>query len=225
MSIDLRYKDIVNNMNDYWFHIIGCGAIGSSAAMQLARMNASHFSLYDPDIVEEHNIGIQQYNYDDVDEPKVDALKKHILSINKKAVVNVHQGKLNEWYAQRGGEKEIAVLGVDSMSARLDCLKVLMMYRKEKVFPELLIDGRMGSEHYQQYSFISPTIRNYMKTWYDDDQGDPEPCSARGTSYCGNMSGSFIVNAIRKYLTKQPMETEISFNFPTMTLAKKVKYS
>ena len=44
MSIDLRYKDIVNNMNDYWFHIIGCGAIGSSAAMQLSRMNASHFS-------------------------------------------------------------------------------------------------------------------------------------------------------------------------------------
>ena len=59
------------------------------------------------------------------------------------------------------------------------------------------------------------------ETWYPDNEGDPEPCNAKATSYCSNMSGSFIVNAIRKYVTKQPYDREICFNFPAMMLGKK----
>ena len=36
MSVTMRFEDIVNNMNEYTFHMLGCGAIGSSAAIQLA---------------------------------------------------------------------------------------------------------------------------------------------------------------------------------------------
>ena len=40
-------------MNEYTYHILGCGAIGSSTAIQLARMGAEVFYLYDFDKVEE----------------------------------------------------------------------------------------------------------------------------------------------------------------------------
>ena len=79
----------------------------------------------------------------------------------------------------------------------------------------------MGGEHYQQYVFTDVTLSKYLKTWYSDEEGDPEPCNIKATTYCSNMAGSFIVNAIRKVVTKSPHETELTFNFPMMTLQKK----
>ena len=49
MERNSRFADIVSNMNDYSYHILGCGAIGSSAAIQLVRMGAIEFVLYDFD--------------------------------------------------------------------------------------------------------------------------------------------------------------------------------
>ena len=73
MERNSRYVDIVSNMNDYSYHILGCGAIGSSAAIQLARMGAESFALYDGDTVEEANIGVSQYNISDIGKFKVNA--------------------------------------------------------------------------------------------------------------------------------------------------------
>ena len=49
--ITTRFRDIVSNMNEYTYHILGCGAIGSSVATQLARMGGENFVLYDMDTV------------------------------------------------------------------------------------------------------------------------------------------------------------------------------
>ena len=76
MSNDLtsRYDGIVNNIHEYNYHILGCGAIGSSAALQLVRMGASNLCLYDYDKVDIGNIGVSQYDMRHVDKPKVEAL-------------------------------------------------------------------------------------------------------------------------------------------------------
>ena len=78
--INTRSSELVNNLDEFTFHILGCGAIGSSAALQIARMGANRFCLYDMDKVEEPNVGVSQYTYDDIDKPKVDALQNHLLS-------------------------------------------------------------------------------------------------------------------------------------------------
>ena len=59
--INTRSSELVNNLENFTFHILGCGAIGSSAALQIARMGATQFCLYDMDKVEEVNIGVSQY--------------------------------------------------------------------------------------------------------------------------------------------------------------------
>ena len=115
-------------------------------------------------------------------------------------------------------EKDIIILGFDSMKSRLEAMEICLSYKGFK--PGLLIDGRMGAEHYQQYTFLKPTLKKYLKTWYSDEEGDAEPCNAKATSYCSNMSGSFISNTIRKVLTGQPFNTELWFNFPTLMLGK-----
>ena len=104
------------------------------------------------------------------------------------------------------------------MKSRKHAVQEICSNKQTKPF--LLIDGRMGGEHYQQYLFKNLTLSKYLKTWYSDEDGDAEPCNVKATSYCSNMAGSMIVNAIRKVVTGSPYESMLTFNFPTMTLQK-----
>ena len=216
MSVTLRFEDIVSNMNEYTFHMLGCGAIGSSAATQLARSGAENFCLYDYDKVEEHNIGVSQYDFRHIGMMKAVALMNMMMEINTHARIECKVGLFKELYPYGN---DIVILGFDSMKSRIEAVETVLKARNNSIL--CLIDGRMGAETYQQYNFPKPTIDRYTETWYPDEQGSEEPCNAKATSYCSNMSGSFIVNAIRKFVTKQPMEKEILFHFPTMMLDSK----
>ena len=214
----MRYRDLVSNMNEFTFHMLGCGAIGSSAAIQLARLGATNFCLYDNDVVEEPNIGVSQYVIQDLGKKKVDALNSHLIDIiGHDLNINVFCERFGEFYWQ--DHNDIVVLGFDSMKSRLEAVEILCKHKNFK--PQAIIDGRMGAEHYQQYLLAKPTLKSYIKTWYSDEEGDPEPCSAKATSYCSNMAGAFIANTVRKMITNQPTEKEIVFNFPVMMLSTK----
>jgi tRNA A37 threonylcarbamoyladenosine dehydratase len=164
MSMTERFSEILgNNMESYAFHILGCGAIGSSAATQLARMGATRMILHDMDTVAMENIGVSQYTFKDLDKLKVNALKKIVSHINPVCIVEACHGEFNDaLYLPDPMLKNIIVLGFDSMASRLEA-----------------------------------------------------------TSYCSNMSGSFIANAVRKVITGQPFNKEFNFNFPTLMLGKK----
>lgn len=217
MSLTTRFSEIVDNFNECVYHILGCGAIGSSAALQLVRMGAEEFLIYDFDRVSEENIGVSQYTVKDINHRKVIALKRHMLDINPKANVTAIPNRF-EVFEHTDKEKNVMILAFDNMDSRKSAVESAL---KSKHKPWLLIDGRMGAEHYQQYTLLNPTIRDYMKTWYSDDNGSDEPCNAKATAYCSNMSGSFIANQIRKAITDSPVNSEFFFNFPTLTLAER----
>ena len=212
--INARSEGIIS-LEGLCFHIVGCGAIGSSTALQLIRMGAHNFYLYDFDKVELHNIGVSEYINEDVGQFKVDALKCRLKAIMENIYVNTFNKKLEDYYPDYSMNQNIVILGVDSMSTRLEIMEILCSHVDK---PDLVIDGRMGSEQFQQYVFKNISIKKYKKTWYSDKESDTEPCNMKATSYCSNMSGSFICNAIRKYITKQPYEKELIFNFPGMIL-------
>ena len=215
LELSSRYTGLMNNFHEYSFHVLGCGAIGSSAAIQLARSGATKFFLYDMDKVETVNIGVSQYDIRHVGCKKVDALEEIITQINKDVEISTVHGEFKEyWY---NGEKDIAILGFDTMNVRMDAVKILCANKQK---PMCIIDGRMGAEHYQQYLISKPNIDKYEKIWYSDDDMSTDPCNAKATSYCSNMSGSFIANAVRKFVTGQPFNGNFSFNFPTMMMNK-----
>ena len=215
-GINMRSEGLVSNLHEYTFHILGCGAIGSSAATQLARAGAEKFLLYDMDNVATENIGVSQYSGEHIEMKKVEALNEILLGINYKCNIMMYPEYYNMFRYQ--DNNDIVILGFDSMKSRREAVEDICSNKRTK--PYLLIDGRMGGEHYQQYVFTNVTLANYLKTWYSDDNGDPEPCNVKATTYCSNMAGSFIVNAIRKIVTKSPYEKELTFNFPSMTLQK-----
>ena len=216
MAINMRSRGLVDNLNQFNFHILGCGAIGSATALQLVRMGAENFCLYDNDEVDTGNIGVSQYTLYDIGNKKVDCLKSDILDINNTAEVMCADELFSNYIYMN--DDDIIILGFDSMKSRLDAVKALTGWKHSK--PYALIDGRMGAEHYQQYTILRPTLKKYQEVWYSDENGSEEPCNMKATSYCSNMSGSFIANAIRKVVTKQPYEKFISFHFPTMSIEK-----
>ena len=218
--INQRSEGIVNKMNHYIYHILGCGAIGSSAAVQLCRMGGEIFNLYDFDMVEEANIGVSQYTQDDIGKYKVNALEDHLTNISPSVTAHTNNERFTQ-YAPTGNDRDIIILGFDSMESRLEAVSIICDKLIPKEYqPKCIIDGRMGAEHYQQYIINEPTLSKYKKYWYTDESGSEEPCNAKATSYCSNMSGSFIANAVRKIVMKQPYNKEFSFNFPTMLLQK-----
>jgi hypothetical protein len=216
MSITARSEGLFNGMGNYTFHMLGCGAIGSSAALQLARMGAVYLHLYDRDKVEEVNIGVSQYVQSDLSKAKVDALKGHLLDINPEMIIDTHNGDFELFHFQ--DHNDIVILGFDSMKSRLEAVTIICSNPTTR--PKCIIDGRMGAEHYQQYVLPKPTLNRYKEVWYPDEQGDEEPCNAKATSYCSNMSGSFIANSVRKFITNAPLNNNFSFHFPTMMLEK-----
>ena len=215
LELSSRYSSLMNNFHEYSFHVLGCGAIGSSAAIQLARSGATKFFLYDMDKVETVNIGVSQYDSRHVGIQKVKALGYILEDINPDCEIECINGEFKEyWY---NGDKDIAILAFDTMNVRMEAVKVLCANKQK---PMCIIDGRMGAEHYQQYIIPKPDIDKYEKIWYSDDNMSTDPCNAKATSYCSNMSGSFIANAVRKFVTGQPFNDNFSFNFPTMMMNK-----
>ena len=63
-------------------HIIGCGAVGSTLAENLAHLGVKQFSLYDFDTVEPHNVANQMFTSEDIGKLKVDAVAEMITKIN-----------------------------------------------------------------------------------------------------------------------------------------------
>ena len=116
-ALKSRYEGIVNNLYEYSFHILGCGAIGSSAATQLARSGAINFFLYDMDKVEDVNVGVSQYNVQHVGKDKVQALNELITDINPETEVECLQGYFKEYIYN--GKKDIARLAFDTMDIRM----------------------------------------------------------------------------------------------------------
>ena len=71
--------------------LIGCGSVGSLAALELARSGVGHFLLIDSDILGYHNLCRHQCGALDVGRYKTDCLKDRIEQINPYAeVLTVH---------------------------------------------------------------------------------------------------------------------------------------
>ena len=216
MRINERSSGLIEDFDNKIFHILGCGAIGSAAATQLARMGADRFVLYDLDKVEVQNVGVSYYIYQDITKPKVVALHEHLKHINPEIRATEQFGRFSK-FIKPLGEGDVVILGFDSMDSRLEAAEAAL---KRPNKPYLLIDGRMGAEEYHQFTLKNPTLKQYKTTWYSDVDAEDEPCNAKATSYCSNMSGAFIANAIKKTLNNEPCPKQFFFTFPGLVLGK-----
>ncbi|HEY5955838.1 MAG TPA: sulfur carrier protein ThiS adenylyltransferase ThiF [Polyangiaceae bacterium] len=74
--------------------IAGCGGLGSTLAVALARSGVGRLTLVDFDIVEPSNLNRQQFFVDQIGLPKVDALADNLARINPYVELDRHRMRL-----------------------------------------------------------------------------------------------------------------------------------
>jgi sulfur carrier protein ThiS adenylyltransferase len=74
--------------------IAGCGGLGSTVAVALARSGVGRLVLVDFDVVEPSNLNRQQYFVDQIGLPKVEALAANLARINPNVACKLHELRL-----------------------------------------------------------------------------------------------------------------------------------
>jgi molybdopterin/thiamine biosynthesis adenylyltransferase len=193
-------------------HLIGCGGIGSLAALALGKLGCCHLHLYDDDHVEEHNVPNQFFRTSDVGRPKVEALAE---------ILEAFTGTRPQAHPRRVQDERlrgIVVSGVDSMAARMVIWQKAVRHRAGIL---LYLDGRLGAEVCRLYA-IRPAdpddVRAYERSLYDDGQAEVLSCTAGAIIYTGFAMASLIADQVKKFATGETVGREILFDLKTLTL-------
>lgn len=174
--------------------VVGAGAIGSYFVAQAACAGWEGGVVIDYDRVEDHNLGNQVYDRDDVKEYKLDALKKYITRKCGKDTAdtyNYRKAKVEPGMTTFV-DADILVSCVDTFEAR----RMLLDMAYENSTP-IFIDTRMASNNGDVYVVDmsdDDAIEKYHQTIGDDDDPNYET-SACGSGLSVGATSSTIGNA------------------------------
>ena len=189
--------------------VIGAGAIGSSAVVTLAKLGCSNITVWDSDLLQDHNIPNQFCKADALGMSKVEALS---------LLVEELSGTTINWKHRRYQGQPLSgvvIAGPDNMETR----KTIWKQARYNARIPLLVDGRMGAELARLYAVVpasSDDVTFYEANLYDD--AERLPCSARSIIYCPAMIGALIALLIKKYAVAEKLPKEIIFDMPSLRL-------
>lgn len=192
--------------------LAGAGGIGSPAALALAKLGCRRLTVFDPDLVEPHNVPNQLYGPADLGRPKVEALAELIERLTG------HRPESAAAVLPPGAHQGVLIVAVDSMAARSGIWQASARYQPAV---QLLIDARMGGEVGRLLA-ISPTdpddVAFYESTLHDDADADPEPCFEQSVGYATLVLGGLVAAAVKRFATGEPTRGETVIDLATLTL-------
>lgn len=191
--------------------VIGAGAIGSATVLNLAKMGCSNITVWDDDVLNEHNIPNQMCNPSMIGRPKIEALADLVLQLTETIIA--------QDFRKYGGQalEGVVVVAVDNMSTRQAVWKRVRGSHKVP----LLIDTRMGAEFARIYSVQPDQPEDgefYEQNLYTNDEAERLPCSARSIIYCPAVIAGLVALQVKRYATNQPTRREILFDLPNLQL-------
>jgi molybdopterin/thiamine biosynthesis adenylyltransferase len=200
-------------LTDSDISVIGAGAIGSFAALTLAKMGARTITVYDEDGVEDHNLPNQFYRKQDIKQFKVEALSQILAEFSDTRVRAINKPYVNQIL------RNTVVVATDSMASRKLVWEQFLKQNKS----QNLIEARMGAELGMVYTikkgntkFTKHDIPFYQDRLYTDDKVKPLPCTGRSIIYNILMISSLICRAYKSVLTKEKFPRELIFNMTSL---------
>lgn len=200
-------------------NIVGCGAIGSFVALELAKMGISRIKVWDNDEVSIENMNNQFYRFSDIGKPKAQAL--HNLVSDFTNIRIAYHARLFK-PEDAAGLQGILVSAVDTMSARR------MIYESVKERPnalKMIIDPRMSAEFYQQYTVDMKNPDWYDKVLFEDNEAMPTPCTAKSTIYTATLAAGMVVKTIKNIIMKQDYPKNCAWNIAASSNNPMVMYA
>ena len=158
-------------------HLIGCGAIGSHLAEQMARLGISNVHLWDFDTVSAHNIANQNFRDKDIGILKAHALEEIMKEINPEIEVTVHDDGWKEGARLSGW----IFLAVDNIDTRREIIQDNI----DNPYIKGYCDIRMGLTDSQIYFINTPKLIDQLlgtMSFSHDEAKENVPVSACGLS-------------------------------------------
>jgi molybdopterin-synthase adenylyltransferase len=210
-----RQADIISEdeLRRYPVTIIGAGGIGSPLAVVLAKMGVSDLTVYDPDVVELHNLSSQSYRMQDIGTPKVEALAavcREFAGIE----ITTHVERFPLDASPRG----VVITAVDSMEARKQIWDTAI---KLNPVVDCYLEARMGGQDGRVYtiSCCDPDdIRRYEATLYSDDEAVELACTARAIGFNTWFLAGLIASQLQKFVMRREIKPEVIFNLASLSL-------
>lgn len=158
-------------------HLIGCGAIGSHLAEQMARLGISNIHLWDFDTVSAHNIANQNFRDKDIGILKTHALEEIMKEINPEVEITIHDDGWKEGNRLSGW----IFLAVDNIDIRREIIQDNI----DNPYIKGYCDIRMGLTDSQIYFIDKPQLINTLlgtMNFSHDEAKENVPVSACGLS-------------------------------------------
>lgn len=204
-----RHKELFNPYNfNTPITIIGAGATGSWLALALAKLGLTNITVWDFDVVEEHNVANQAFGLNEIGMFKTKALESIISETTETVIKIKNQRFINQRLAG------IVFLMVDSMEERK---KIWENSIKMKVAVKLLIEPRMGLDVGRIYN-VEPInlthIKKYEETYYDDDVAEISACGTSQTVISTALGiAAWCTRQLINWHNKVNLDNEILIDF------------
>lgn len=215
-----RQTDFLNpeKLNEFSFVVVGAGSVGSWTTLALTKMGAQHVTVWDKDIVEEHNASVQVYSTREIGQRKSKLLVDWIGKLTDIGIMGVSQ-HLDKDAVPVFNRDTILVMAVDNMEARR------YLWDLAKACPEirLVIDMRAGGEVLRMYA-VNPRDPQH-ETFYEDNcygggDGEALPCTAQAISYSSFFAAAFVASTVSSFVNGIPFNNEVVFHSRDFKLSK-----
>ena len=178
----LRNKDLIDQKKLNHITVIGAGGIGSALIQQAAIMGWKQITVWDPDMLEEHNLSTTSWPERFEGHHKVTAANQVCAGLNKKCKIIP---KAHFW--EKGFPLTTKVFFTpDNMECRLEVYKEWVKNPSR----EWLIDMRMGALGFEIIT-VTRESDYFMESYVPSSDIADDPCTAKHTIFCGALAASY----------------------------------
>ena len=200
--------------------IVGAGASGSYTA--LAKMGCGSLTVFDHDLVEEHNQPNQIYGQTYLGMNKAEALSMMLLEMEG-LTVDAHAARyVDQPLGRPGDQKRLVISCVDSMAARRDVWEQVKA-QGSRANTITLIDPRQGGEFIVVYTATSHGdligAQEYEESLHPAGESLRLPCTARAVIYNSMFTGTLVAVLVKKLALGERLPRKVQVDCSGLALA------
>jgi molybdopterin-synthase adenylyltransferase len=200
-----RQADLVprHRLSEEHLTVIGTGAIGRLAALQLASVGVRKLTLIDFDQVEETNTTSQGYLRRQIGMPKVEATRQSILEIDP----TIEVAAIQDRFRAKHPVSDAIFCCVDTISARE------AIWRQVGSRTRFWCDGRMLGEVLRVLTVTELRGReHYPRTLFAQSEAQTGSCTSRATVYAAAIAAGLMVHEFTRWLRGLRTDSDLTVN-------------
>ncbi len=192
----LRNKDLIDQRQLDHITVVGVGGIGSAIVQLLSIMGFKEITVWDSDIMEEHNRSTTIYpEYKNSRERKVDCARNLAYSYNDDIKFNTYDMNYDPNLNPKIPVTPKMIVCLDNMEDRLAIYEHWRLNNKNK--NGYFIDGRMDA---LAFEIVTMTMKDdpseYYEHWTPSADIEDAPCTMKHTIFTASIVAGMMVNQL-----------------------------